>query len=278
MKKAITDYIEYLSNNGLRISLHGEGILPHLDFFAQYNSHECVYCMYVKSSAECWRRCRECQKKAEKRLSEVGAFFGSCYAGVGEFVFPITAFDGIVGMISVGGFLGSPEKRAAFSQKYGFLEDKLSSLAKRELIHEIPPFDYIRTLIMPLCAMLTVLIEKNGFRGGGAGLYGKILSIIHTCYTRKLTIAEIAGECHYSPAYVTRVFKEKSGMTVNAYISKIRMEKARELLVNSEMSLEDVAASVGFSDTNYFIASFSACYGKPPKRFKKDNSYLQNNG
>lgn len=278
MKEAIKKYIEYLSeSHGFRVSLHGEGILPHLDFLAEYNSHECVYCMFVKSSEECWHRCRKCQKKAQEKLNENGAFFGSCYAGVGEFVFPIYAFDTVVGMISVGGFLGSGEKRAAFSVKYGFLEEKLTDLAKAELNGDVPPFDFVKTLIIPLSAMLTLLIEKNGLLGSGEeNLYGKILSIIHTGYTRRLTISEIANRCHYSPSHISRYFKKKSGVTVNEYLGKVRMEKAAYLLLETEMRIEDVAASVGFFDTNYFISFFSSYYGKPPKRFKNENKNLQN--
>ena len=278
MKEAIKNYIEYLSeHHGLRVSLHGEGILPHLDFLARYNSHECVYCMFVKSSEECWHECRKCQKKAQEKAGETGAFFGSCYAGVGEFVFPIYAFGSSVGMISVGGFLGSAEKRGAFSVKYGFFEEKLTALAREELRADIPPFELVKTLITPLSAMLTLLIERNGFLGSGEeNLYGKILSIIHTEYTRKLTISEIANKCHYSPSYISRYFKKKSGATVNEYLSRVRMEKAAYLLSETEMRIEDVAASVGFFDTNYFISSFSLYYGKPPKRFKNENKNLQN--
>ena len=133
-------------------------------------------------------------------------------------------------------------------------------------------FKFVRTLISPLSAMLTLFIEKNAYTSGGAeNLYGKILSILHTAYTRKITIKDIASECHYSPSFVSRYFKKKSGLCVNEYLAKIRMEKARELLLGSDMRIEDIAASLGFSDTNYFISSFSKFYGEPPKRYKNAN-------
>ena len=60
MLTAITDYIDFLEReHGLQISLHGKGLEPYLDTFVRYNAHECAYCMYVKSSDECWKRCRE---------------------------------------------------------------------------------------------------------------------------------------------------------------------------------------------------------------------------
>ncbi len=272
MKDAIKNYIDYLSkNHEFQISLHGSGLLPRLDFLAPYNSHECVYCMLVKTSEECWERCKTGQEKVMEKLSREGGFFGSCYAGVGEFVFPVHAFGKQVGMISVGGFLGSPEKRAAFASKYGFGEKILSSTASDALKKEIPPMEFVKTLITPLCAMITIAIEKNGSQMiETENLYGKILSILHTRYTKKITVCEIANECHYSPSFISRYFKKKSGVTVNEYLKKIRMEKAEHLLLNTEMRIEDVAASVGFSDTNYFISFFSAHYGKPPKQYRNE--------
>lgn len=277
MEASIKNYIEYLrSAYGFKISMHGEGVLPHLDFLAPYNAHECVYCMYVKSSEECWHRCKAGQRKAQQKLIESGSFFGSCYAGVGEFVFPIYAFESVVGMISVGGYVGSAEKRAAFAVKYGFHEEKLKTISREELTPNLPDFEFVKTLVMPLSAMLTLFIEKNSSSGVGAeNLYGRILSILHTGYTRKIKISDIASECHYSTSFISRYFKEKSGLTVNEYLRKIRMDKAKKLLLSTEMTVEDIAASVGFFDTNYFISFFSSYYGEPPKRYKNANKTLQ---
>ena len=273
MKAAIKKYIEYLSvHHGLKISLHGEGIIPHLDFLAPYNAHECVYCMYVKSSDECWHRCKEGQKKALSALKDRGAFYGSCYAGVGEFVFPVCSFDEVVGMISVGGYLGSAEKRSYFAQRYGFLESRLSDMAQEELVREAPTIEFLQTVIEPLSAMLALYIEKRrAVSAVPEDLYGRILSILHTGYMRKIKISDIASACHYSSAFISRFFKEKSGVTINTYLKKIRMEKAKKLLLESDMRIEDIAASVGFSDTNYFISFFSTYFGLPPKQYRNAN-------
>lgn len=272
MKDAVKKYIQYLAEqHGFQITLHGDGLLPRLCFLAPYNSHDCGYCMLVKTSTECWQRCIEGQKKAMEKLAQEGAFFGSCYAGVAEFVFPVYAFGRQVGMISVGGFAGSPEKRTAFAARYGFMEETLASMASTQLKKTVPDMEFVKTLITPLSAMLTLIIEESGTQEIHAeALYGKILSILHTRYPKKITISQIADECHYSTSFIARYFKKKSGMTINEYLKKIRMEKARHLLLHTELRIEDIAASVGFSDTNYFISFFSAHYGKPPKQYRNE--------
>ena len=271
MTEAIINYIEFLkSEYMLEISIHGSAIIEHLDFLAPYNSHDYAYCMYVKSSQECWKRCRKSQEKACEKCRE-GEFFGSCYAGVGEFVFPVSVGGENRAFVSVGGYVGSRLKLCSFAEKYGFGEEKLLELSKESLKKEIPDIKLVKTLISPLCAMLTLLIEKQyGYKGDEAEIFGKILSILHTGYARKLKISDIAEECHYSEAFVCRHFKKMTGLSIGKYLSNLRLEKAMGLLINTGMSIEDIGAACGFFDTNYFISSFSRHYGLPPKKYKKN--------
>ena len=58
-------------------------------------------------------------------------------------------------------------------------------------------------------------------------------------------------------------------MTVGEYLQDIRMKKARELLLKTDMQISEISEACGFSDTNYFIACFSERFGTPPKKFRK---------
>lgn len=265
----ICDYIDHLKKDcGLSVSIHGAGLVEHFPALAPYNIHECALCIYIKSSPECLLRCKESQRRAIA-AAEGGAFFGSCYAGIGEFVFPVTQRDKTVAFISVGAYRGSPEKEWAFIEKYGHREEKIKKLAESELKKEIPDMRRLSMLIEPLSAMLTLLLEHSATNlGSGSDIYGRILSILHNDYSARLTVGDIAASCHYSPSFISRHFKKMSGESINSYLFRLRMERAEELLLNRNMPLEDIAAAVGFSDTNYFISSFSKHFGLPPKKYK----------
>lgn len=269
----ICDYIDHLrSHYGLRVSIHGAGLVEHFPALAPYNIHECALCTYIKSSAVCRERCKESQRRA-LIAAEGGAFFGSCYAGVGEFVFPVTERDRTVAFISVSAYRGSAEKEEAFIERYEHSELKIRSLAERELSRDIPDMRYLKMLIEPLSATLTLLFEHTGGPlGKGTEIYGKILSILHNDYSGKLTVSDIASACHYSPSFISRYFKKISGESISTYLFRLRMEKAEELLLKRNMSIEDIASAVGFSDTNYFISSFSRHFGLPPKKYKAAHS------
>jgi len=270
---AICKYIDHLREHyGLFVSVHGDGLIEHFPALVRYNIHECALCTYIKSSRECRERCKESQRRALLR-AEGGAFFGSCYAGVGEFVFPVTEWERTVAFISVSAYRGSREKAALFIERYGHSEEKMRALYKSELRESLPETEDIATLIEPLSAMLTLLFEHTGGPlGTGEVLFGKILSILHNGYSGSISIADIAEACHYSTSFISRYFKKMSGISIGEYLFRLRMEKAEELLIKRNMSIEDTGAAVGFSDTNYFIARFSRHFGMPPKKYRAAHS------
>ena len=104
---------------------------------------------------------------------------------------------------------------------------------------------------------------------GGDYVYGHIVSILNTEYNKNLTIGDIAANCHCSESHISHLFKQKSGMTINQYLTDIRIKKAKALLADTDMSIFDTAYSCGFSDANYFISVFRKKVGLPPERYRK---------
>lgn len=274
MINSIVNYIELLGKEfGLAVSIHAtEGRLdPYMSRLALYNIHSNPYCLFVKSSKENWDVCRLCQARAAE-AARGGMFFGSCYAGVGEYTIPIRHGEEYMGFISVGGYYGSEGKRDHFADKFGFSLDEIRDKYKAYLSPDVPSAETVKALIEPLAAMLVLLFSSSqeGDAPTGDGyIYGHIVSYLHNHIGDKILLSDVASFCHYSPSFVARLFKARSGMTVSEYLSDIRMKKARELLTKTDMQISEIAEACGFTDTNYFIACFSRRYGTPPKKFRK---------
>ena len=273
MIDSIVNYIEFLKRHfRLSVSIHGtEGRLdPYMSRLAPYNIHSNPYCMFVKSAKENWDLCRAKQQRAAEAAMG-GLFFGSCYCGVAEYMLPIKSGDEYMGFISVGGYCGSEEKRDHFAEKYGFSLEEIRDRYKAYLAPEPPSPETVKTLIDPLVAMLVLLFRDGGEAAAPSGdgyIYGHIVSYLHNHIGEKILLADVANFCHYSPSFVARLFKKRSGMTVNDYLKDIRLKKARELLIKTDMQIPEIAEACGFSDTNYFISCFSRKYGTPPKKFR----------
>jgi AraC-like DNA-binding protein len=111
--------------------------------------------------------------------------------------------------------------------------------------------------------------KRLPLRSMGDGI-NHILSIIHgNAFEPKLTINTIAKMCFCSSSMVSHLFKKKSGITVNRYITNLRMKKAEELLNTTNLSVTEVAYSCGYTDSNYFVYAFGKAHGVPPLKYKK---------
>ena len=277
MLGSIINYIDFLKKNfDLSVSIHGtDGRLdPYMSRLAPYNIHSNPYCLFVKSSKQSWNLCRAKQQRAAE-VARDGLIFGSCYCGVGEYMLPIRYGGEYMGFISVGGYCGSEEKRDHFAEKYGFSLEEIRDKYKTYLSPNLPSPETVRTLIEPLAAMLALLFIHKGEESAPSGdgyVYGHIISYLHNHIGERILLSDVAEFCHYSPSFVTRLFKARSGMTVGEYLQDIRMKKARDLILKTDMPIAEIAEACGFSDTNYFIACFSKRYGTPPKKFRKSSS------
>ena len=83
-----------------------------------------------------------------------------------------------------------------------------------------------------------------------------------------LSLAEVASHIGMSPTWFSTLFKEKSGCNFKEYVDLIRLEKAKELLENSEMKIEKVAERVGYNSSYSFARFFKKHMGVSPKEYR----------
>lgn len=82
-----------------------------------------------------------------------------------------------------------------------------------------------------------------------------------------------------SPSNMAHIFKRNTNGTIIEYVNKLRMERASELLLTSDLTLKAIVKSIGFSDTSTFIKRFRSYYGMTPGQFKEKHRdvSLENN-
>ncbi len=97
----------------------------------------------------------------------------------------------------------------------------------------------------------------------------KALDYINQNYTENINLCEVAQYVHYSESYLSRKIKETIGMSFVQYLTKLRIEKAIELLQNPNTTVSEVAQRVGYTDYRYFSSVFQKYTGYSPKEFSK---------
>ena len=79
---------------------------------------------------------------------------------------------------------------------------------------------------------------------------------IDQTYHQAITINSLSDQVYLSPNYLRSIFKEKTGMTIHDYLTRIRLNKAKELLADDSLKVQDIAQRVGYESTSYFISLF----------------------
>ncbi len=92
----------------------------------------------------------------------------------------------------------------------------------------------------------------------------KAKNYLTTLYSQDISIEKLANYCCLDRRYLCRIFKDKTGVTLQQYLLNIRLEKARSLVVSSKLSISDIARSVGYRDLYHFSRMFKNKYGKSP--------------
>jgi len=95
-----------------------------------------------------------------------------------------------------------------------------------------------------------------------------VLEHINSNYKEPLNTEKLAALANFSASHFRRVFKSLTGKTLSLYLQTLRIEEACRLLKSSELSVEQIAKSVGYNDIKHFYTVFKRISGKLPKAFR----------
>lgn len=96
----------------------------------------------------------------------------------------------------------------------------------------------------------------------------KIKTILNQRYRENLTIQELADAVYLTHTYLCIVFKKETGLTINDYLTAVRMEKAKELLLDPQNKIYTVCNEVGYADPSYFSKLFKRYHGISPVKYR----------
>lgn len=97
----------------------------------------------------------------------------------------------------------------------------------------------------------------------------KAVMYIRKNYARALRVGEVADHCHISSAHLSRLFREQTGFTIVDFLSLQRIQAAKEMLLHTSSTLEEITHAVGFYDLQHFSRTFVRYTGLRPSAFRK---------
>ena len=139
---------------------------------------------------------------------------------------------------------------------------------------------------LPICALLSIKIHilhmielffqadyflENKLSTKGKDSLNKlkqVIEYIHMNYAELIPLLALSEICFMSPNYFCRYFKQETGKTPVSFINEYRIEKACEMLSESELPVSEIALSVGFDNFSYFIRKFREYKGVTQKKYR----------
>ena len=99
-----------------------------------------------------------------------------------------------------------------------------------------------------------------------------MLNFIQTNY-QHITLEHMAKQFHLTEPYISKYIKDKSGKTFGEQVTKVRMKRARTLLKNGNMTVEDIAVSVGYPSVEHFNRTFKKIFKMTPVEYRKESRH-----
>lgn len=97
----------------------------------------------------------------------------------------------------------------------------------------------------------------------------RTIEYMHTNLDTKITLEDIAKVAHMSPSHFSRIFKHETGASPIDYLGRIRMDRAKKLLLASDKSITEIALECGFNSPAYLSASFYKKFRTTPSDYRK---------
>ncbi len=123
--------------------------------------------------------------------------------------------------------------------------------------------------------LLLIMIFRKmslNFDNGFDGVSEKLLHYITLHCGENITLSSVAKMCSYNTSYFSRIFKEYTSKTFTSFLKEARIEKAANLILSTNLKIDEIAFQVGYSDKTKFFAHFKEFKGTTPLKLRKSKN------
>ena len=97
------------------------------------------------------------------------------------------------------------------------------------------------------------------------------IDFIEASYDQPLTLADVAKSAYLSVSRLAHLFKEQMGVTIIDYLTNVRIDHAKRLLLSTDKSCSKICFEVGYNNQSYFTRTFKEIVGMTPRQFRESN-------
>jgi len=124
-----------------------------------------------------------------------------------------------------------------------------------------------------MCNCLNLLLVKmiRGSKSEQKDVWSMIAEYLNANCEKSISLTALSAKCFYNPSYFSRKFKERFKCSLTEYIKRLRIERAKLLLLTDKASVEEISQLVGFADRSAFYRAFYDDTKTTPANYRLEN-------
>jgi AraC-like DNA-binding protein len=241
-------------------------------------SHENPFCALMADSSRTCAACLEVQQKiSDSKLNDMKTV--TCFAGLCDTTIPVHVGQDLLGFLQTGQIAFKQPTKVQFNRiskqliDWGVkidlkrLEDAyfhtrvLSRKQYQAMLHLLETFAKHLSMVANQVAMQQ--------RDAEPVMIQRAREFIIENKSKDLSLAEVAKAVNVSVFYFCKMFKKATGINFTEYLSRVRIEKAKNLLLNPNLRISEIAYDVGFQSLTHFNRVFRKMVGESPTDYRK---------
>ena len=256
---------------GIRIVLFDEN---YNEIFS-YPENCPYFCACLRKNPDFYKLCCESDKLSFETCKKTGTLtMYKCHAGLMEATSPIVNKGSIIGYIMFGHVSDDKDKEQfranllELAKKYGCTEDLSSAVKKIK-------FKTQKQLIAAskiLEACTSYILLKDIIKPNRSVLFFEIDEYISNHLNESISVPFLCKAFNISRTRLYELCRQYIPGGIAAYVKQKRLEKAKELLLTTKLSVSEIASLTGFSDYNYFIKSFKIHFNASTKDIRRSTA------
>jgi len=247
-----------------QLPLHGKRKENRFCAMMADKSHTCAACLQMQE--------RLAQDAMNKRCTM------TCAYGLCETAVPVKLGPQTVGFLQTGQVMRHKPTEASFKRAVGQAEKlgvDIDNEEAKQAYFETPvvsqkKLDSVSHLLAIFADHLSLKSNQMAVRQANAEppVIAKAKKFIEAHYTEDLSLGQVAQAVHTSIFYFCKLFRKVTGVTFTEFVSRTRVEKSKNLLLNPNLRVSEIAFEVGFQSLTHFNRTFKSIMSQSPTEYR----------
>ncbi|MBV9876027.1 MAG: helix-turn-helix domain-containing protein [Verrucomicrobia bacterium] len=242
------------------------------------------FCVLLAKSSRACAACLQVQKEMQD-MPGSGAKTATCFAGLCDTAVPVRVGEKVIGYLQTGQVALRKPNEVQFGRitrqlvEWGVSIDLTQlkdayyhsrTLAPQQYTAMVKLLEILATHISTLANEIVVQEDE-----AESPMIRRARAYILANQADPIDLDKVAQAMHVSTFYFCKMFKKATGLTFTDYLSRVRVEKAKTLLLNPHLRISEIAYDVGFQSLTHFNRTFRKIVGESPTAYRDSKSVRQ---